>query len=105
MRPSGQCWLGLVPRQYGTGGQIQLKGMTKNGDRYLRTLLIHCARSAISRGQQKCPPLAECVQPIISRSGYNKAVVALANKLSRIAWVVVATGEVFDLRRAFKPAN
>ena len=99
------AWLGLVPRQYGTGGQIQLKGMTKNGDRYLRTLLIHCARAAISRGQHRCPPLAEWVQPIISRSGYNKAVVALANKLSRIAWVVVATGDDFDLRRAFKPAN
>ena len=99
------AWLGLVPRQHGTGGQIQLKGMTKNGDRYLRTLLIHGARAAITRGQKNCPPLAQWVQPIIARSGHNKAVVALANKLARIAWVIVATGKTFDLKQAFKPAD
>jgi len=98
------AWLGLVPRQHGSGGQIQLKGMTKNGDRYLRTLLIHGARAVITRGQDNCPPLATWVQPIIARSGFNKAVVALANKLARIAWVIVTTGEAFDLKQAFKPA-
>lgn len=99
------AWLGLVPRQYGTGGHIQLKGMTKNGDRYLRTLLIHGARAAITRGQKNCPPLAQWVQPIIARSGHNKAVVALANKLARICWVIVTTGKAFDLKQAFKPAD
>ena len=98
------AWLGLVPRQFGTGGQIQLKGMTKNGDRYLRTLLIHGARAAITRGQKNCPPLAQWVQPVMARRGFNKAVVALANKLARIAWVIVTTGESFDLHKAFKPA-
>ncbi|MFT5140500.1 MAG: transposase [Rhodothermales bacterium] len=98
------AWLGLVPRQYGSGGQIQLKGMTKNGDRYLRTLMIHGARAAITRGQKNCPPLAQWIQPIIARSGHNKAVVALANKLARIAWVVVTSDEPFDLKQAFKPA-
>ena len=99
------AWLGLVPRQFGTGGQIQLKGMTKNGDRYLRTLLIHGARAAITRGQKNCPPLAQWVQPMIVRRGHNKTVVALANKLARIAWVIVATGEPFDITKAFKPAD
>jgi transposase len=98
------AWLGLVPRQFGSGGQIQLKGMSKNGDRHLRTLLIHGARAAITRGQKNCPPLAQWVQPVVARRGHNKAVVALANKLARIAWVILTTGEPFDLNKAFKPA-
>lgn len=98
------AWLGLVPRQYGSGGKIQLRGVSKNGDRYLRTLLIHGARAAISRGLNHRPALAHWVQPIIERQGFNTAVVALANKLARIAWVVVTTGEPFDMKRAFKPA-
>lgn len=99
------AWLGLVPRQYGSGGEVRLQGMTKHGDRHLRTLLIHGARAAIARGRQNCPPLARWVQPIIARRGYNKAVVALANKLARIAWVVLRTGQKFDLDRAFQPAR
>ena len=99
------AWLGMVPRQYGTGGKIQLKGMTKNGDRYLRTLMIHGARSVISCGLKNRPELAQWVQPIIDRRGFNKAVVALANKMTRIAWVIVTTGEPFDMKQAFKPAK
>jgi len=98
------AWLGLAPRQYGTGGKIQLKNMTKNGDRYLRTLIIHGARSVITRGLKSRPELAHWVQPIIDRRGFNKAVVALANKLARIAWVIVTTGEPFEMQQAFKPA-
>ena len=48
-------------------------------------------RAAITRGQKSCPPLAQWVQPIIARRGHNKAVVALANKLARIAWVIVSS--------------
>jgi transposase len=98
------AWLGLVPRQYGTGGKLQLNGMTKNGDRYLRTLMIHGARSVITRGLKNRPELAHWVQPIIDRRGFNKAVVALANKLARISWDIVTTGEPFDMQQAFKPA-
>jgi len=97
------AWLGLVPRQYGTGGKIQLKGMTKNGDRYLRTLMIHGARAAITNGLKNRPELAQWVQPIIDRRGFNKAVVALANKMTRICWVIVTTDEAFDMKQAFKP--
>lgn len=99
------AWLGMVPRQHGTGGKLQLKGMTKNGDRYLRTLMIHGARSVISHGLKNRPELAQWVQPIIDRRGFNKAVVALANKLTRIAWVIVTSGEPFDMQQAFKPAR
>lgn len=98
------AWLGLVPRQYGTGGKIQLCGVSKNGDRYLRTLLIHGARAVIARGLKKRPPLAQWVQPIIERQGFNKAAVAMANKLARISWVMLTSEESFDMKRAFKPA-
>lgn len=98
------AWLGLVPRQYGTGGKIQLKNISKNGDRYLRTLMVHGARAVITRGLKNRPELAQWVQPIIDRQGFNKAVVALANKLARIAWVIVTTGEPFEMKQAFKPA-
>ena len=99
------AWLGLVPRQYGTGGKIQLSGVTKNGDRYLRTLLIHGARAVITRGLKKRPLLAQWVQPIIERQGFNKATVALANKMARICWVVLSSDQPFDMKRAFKPAT
>ena len=65
------AWLGLVPRQYGTGGHIQLKGISKSGDRYLRTLMIHGARAVITRGLKTRPELAQWIQPIIDRQGFN----------------------------------
>lgn len=99
------AWLGLVPHHQGSGGSVQLQGMTKNGDRYLRSLLIHGARAAITRHAKHCEPLNTWVQPLIQRRGFNKAVVALANKLARIGWVVLTTGNEFDLQQAFKPAR
>jgi transposase len=76
----------------------------KRGDRYLRSLMIHGARAIITRGLKTRPALAQWVQPIIDRQGFNKGVVALANKLTRILWVIVTTGEPFDMKQAFKPA-
>src|SRR6056297_601716 len=70
------AWLGLVPRQYGSGGQLQLKGITKSGDRYLRGLLIHGARAAISVTKDRESPLIRWAEPIVARRGFNKAVVA-----------------------------
>jgi transposase len=99
------AWLGLAPRQYGTGGELKLGGITKSGDRHLRTLMIHGARAVITRGLKTRPELAQWVQPIIERQGFNKGVVALANKLARISWVIVTTGEPFDMKQAFKPAS
>jgi transposase len=99
------AWLGLTPGQYGTGGKLTLLGITKQGDRYARKMLIHGARAAICRHRRNCPPLANWVDPIIARRGFNKAVVALANKLARIGWVIVRTGAEFDLQQAFKPAR
>ena len=95
------AWLGLVPKQHGTGGKIKLSGMTKNGDRYLRTMLIHGARAAISKSRNKQTPLAQWVNPMVARRSMNKTVVALANKNARIAWRIVARGEHYDVNKAF----
>lgn len=98
-----QCaaWIGLVPRQHGSGGPPKLLGITKNGDRYLRTQLIHGARAALGWSDRWDHPLAHWVRQIRARRGYNKATVALANKLARIAWVILAKGEQFDMNKAF----
>jgi len=101
------AWLGLVPRQHGTGGKIQLFGISKGGDRYLRTLLIHGARVVASwslRRAQDNRPMARWLRALIARRGKNKAIVALANKLARIAWVILARGERFDQAKAFAAA-
>jgi transposase len=97
------AWLGLVPRQYGTGGKLQLYGITKNGDRYLRTMLIHGARPAVHWSKGRSTPLARWINPLVQRRGPNKAAVALANKMVRVGWNVLAKDEVFDEKRAFGP--
>lgn len=93
------AWLGLVPRQHGSGGKLQLYGMTKSGDRYLRTMLIHGARAAIVRTKDSA--LRQWIEPIIARRGFNKAVVALANKNARIGWLIIARDAHYDPGKAF----
>ena len=78
--------LGLVPRQHGTGGRIRLMGISKHGDTYLRTLLIHGARSVLTHSKQ--PP--EWALNIAKRRPLNVAVVALANKMARTIWALTA---------------
>ena len=92
--------LGLVPRHEGTGGKVFLRGMSKRGDRYLRTLLIHGARSVINHIQKKTDPFSLWVKAVIERRGKNRAVVALANKNARIAWRVIAREEEFQAQKA-----
>jgi transposase len=85
--------LGLVPRQHSTGGKAQLMGITKKGDASLRSVLIHGARAVVRVASGKSDRLSLWVQRLVARCGTNKATVALANKLARIAWVVVVRGE------------
>lgn len=87
--------LGVVPRQNSTGGKVKLLGITKKGDPYVRALVIHGARSVVARAKDKNDPLSHWINQIKERRGYNKAVVALANKLVRIAWVIIAKDEVY----------
>lgn len=90
------AWLGLVPRQVTTGGKPRLLGITKRGNKYLRKLLIHGARSVLPVLATSKTPLGSWVRGLLTRMHKNAAVVALANKLARIAWVVLRKGAVFE---------
>jgi transposase len=87
--------LGLVPRQHTTGDRPVLLGISKRGDRYLRTLLIHGARSAIRWMEGKDDRRSRWLQSLVARRGKNKAAVALANKNARIIWALLARGECY----------
>jgi transposase len=90
------AWLGLVPRQMTTGGKARLGGITKRGNVYLRTLLIHGARAALpglSRGETR---LGAWLRGLLERAHPNVVVVALAAKLARIAWAVLRSGTDYD---------
>ena len=95
------AWVGLVPRHTGTGGKTRMLGISKNGDRELRTMMIHGARAVIRWAHRRDDALARWVSQLEARRGRNRAVVALANKMTRIAWVIVAKGERFDMKKAF----
>jgi transposase len=82
------AWLGLVPRQHSSGGKSTLLGMSKRGDAYLRTLMIHGSRSVIYRASQKNDPDSWLVK-LIKRRNVNVAAVALANKTARIVWALL----------------
>jgi transposase len=94
------AWLGLVPRQVTTGGKPHLVGITKRGNKYLRKLLIHGARAALPSLATSATPLGGWLRGLIQRMHKNVAVVALANKLARIVWVVLRRGEEFDAATA-----
>jgi transposase len=84
------AWLGLVPRQATTGGKPKLLGISKRGNTYLRTLLVHGARTALPGLAKSETPLGRWLRGLLDRAHRNVAIVALANKLSRIAWAVLA---------------
>jgi transposase len=81
--------LGLVPRQHSSGGKAVLLGISKRGDRYLRSLLVHGARSVVRLAAGKDDRLSRWINRLRSTRGYNKAAVALANKMARIGWAVL----------------
>jgi transposase len=83
------AWLGVVPRQHSSGGKPTLLGMSKRGDAYLRTMLIHGARSVIYRATQRADAESWLVK-LINRRNKNVAAVALANKTARIVWALIA---------------
>jgi transposase len=89
------AWLGLVPRQHSTGGKTRLLGMSKRGDSYLRTLLIHGARSVLYRAQQK-PATNSWLIGVVTRRNRNVAAVALANKNARIVWALLAHDRQYE---------
>ncbi len=89
------AWLGLVPRQSTTGGKPKLLGISKRGNKYLRRILIHGARAVLPHLARKETSLGRWVRSLLARAHKNVAVVALANKLARIAWAVLRRREKF----------
>ena len=83
------AWLGLVPRQATTGGRPRLLGISRRGSKYLRKLLVHGARSALPILTSGATPLGRWLTGLLARAHKNTVVVALANKLARIAWAVL----------------
>ena len=87
------AWLGLVPRQYSSGERVMLLGISKRGDRYLRTLLIHGARITLRHAGRKRDSHSRWVVRRRERRGPNIAAVALANKNARVLWALLTRGE------------
>lgn len=92
------AFLGLVPRQSGTGGRIRLLGISKRGDPYLRTLLIHGARAVVNQSSRSGRTPPAWLRELLSRRPKNVAIVALANKIARTIWALLAHGRTFDRR-------
>jgi len=90
------AWLGLTPKQRSSGGKNNLGTITKRGDPYLRTLLIQGAKSVVNTAHTRNDPISRWALALKQRSGWQKAVVALANKNARILWAVMTRGERFD---------
>ena len=88
--------LGLVPKQHSSGGKSVLLGISKRGDRYLRCLLVHGARAVVIRAAKKDDALSRWVNRLREQRGINKATVALANKMARIGWAVLAHETVYQ---------
>jgi transposase len=89
------AWLGLVPRQYSTGGKARLLGISKRGNTYLRKILVHGARAAVYRTKRDQAPIGAWMDALERRAHKNVLIVAFANKLARIAWAVLSSGEPY----------
>jgi transposase len=90
--------LGLTPGQHSSGGKERLLGITKRGDCYLRTLLVHGARAVLKVAGRKDDPRSRWVMSVATRRHKNVAAVALANKMARIAWALLTGGGRYDSR-------
>jgi transposase len=90
------AYLGLVPQQRSSGGRSKLLGMSKRGNSYVRTLLIHGARSVLWRVNQKEDKRSQWLKSLVGRCGFNKACVALANKQARTIWAILTREEVYQ---------
>lgn len=90
------AWLGLVPRQYSTGGKARLGRITKRGDAYLRTLLMLGARAVLQSASHKTDRLSRWAMALRIRRGYHRAIIAVAAKNARIIWALLAKQQTFS---------
>lgn len=91
------AWIGLVPRQHTTGGKPKLGGIGRQANHYLRRQMIHGARSIAFRMAGREDARSKWLQALVGRRGFNRAVVALANKTARIAWALLARQETYKV--------
>ncbi len=92
------AWLGLTPSQYASGSKSRNGGITKRGDRYLRTQLIHGGRAAIRWAKERNDRLSVWINALVARIGIHKAIVAVAHKLARLIWILLQRQEMFKLQ-------
>lgn len=90
------AFLGLVPKQCSSGGREKLLGISKRGDTYLRSLLIHGARAVLNYADKKADGRSRWLKQLKERRGFNKACVALANKNARVVWALVANNTYYQ---------
>ena len=90
------AWLGLVPSQHSSGGKERLGSISKRGDKYLRTLLVHGARAVLKHCQEKTDKRSDWLNKLLCRRNKNIATVALANKNARIIWAILSKGEQYQ---------
>jgi transposase len=95
------AWMGLVPKQYSTGGKTKLYGISKRGNNYLRKILIHGARAVVLRSKRERIAMGAWMTSLETRAPRNVLIVATANKLARIAWAVLSSGQ--DYRAVQEP--
>jgi transposase len=94
------AWLSLVPREHSMGGKPRLLGISKRGDVYLRTLLVHGARATLRWVETKHDVRSRWLKGLIARRGKNRAAVALANKNARIAWALLVHHQEYRVKTA-----
>ena len=97
------AYLGLVPRHRASGGHIVMLGISKRGDRYLRTLLIHGARAAMRTIERRHDPRSLWASRLRGRRGPNVAAVALANKNARVMWALLTKGDCYRATTPVRP--
>jgi transposase len=90
------AWLKLVPKQHSTGDKPKLFGITKRGNTYLRKMFVHGARAVLLRVKYDTGGFGQWVHRLAARAPRNKVIVAIANKLARVAWVVLSSGNEYQ---------
>ena len=98
------AWLGLTPRETSTGGKPRPGGISKRGNKYLRTLLVHCARSALETLSKRRDRLGAWLRRQLETKKRSVVIVALAARLARIAWALLHNGERFAPQPEAAPA-
>lgn len=89
------AWMGIVPGEYSTGGKQKLLGISKRGNKYVRKLFVQGARSVLLQREKQVPALRDWLAGLLGRAHQNVVIVALANKLVRIAWAVLCKNESY----------